>query len=184
MNAKTLFAALVMMLAILQTPGLSAPKSTPPAEKNYIYKTDFSADMNGWTGRDGYGDRPRLEIVNHPDAQGKAVLKIMTNGTLGCGLQFTVPVDIVPGKEYKLSFKLRCSSSTSLTARITQNDFADNGEDVPGWFGIPEEGQSPWRSVEHSFSPTSASIGLEIGVNSKSYEPFELLLSDLTIEAL
>ena len=124
-----------------------------------------------------------LEIVDNPTAHGNQVLKIMTDGNLGCGFQFSVPSDLVPGKDYKLSFKIRSASPEAITARITKNNFAEDGEDVPGWFGVPKNDQSQWRVVEHFFSPTSAKVGIEIAVSSKSYEPFELILGELTIEA-
>lgn len=152
------------------------------AAEQPIYQSEFSKHKDGWSGREGYGQaKPQLQLVDAPDDKEAVSLKVVTDGKLGCGLRCVPPIQLQKGKEYKLTFQIRTSSSVPVTARITNQDFTDFGEDMRNWFKTTSGEANHWVKVERFFTPTTSTIGFEIAAGIKEYEPFDIYIKDVRI---
>ena len=174
--------AIILLATFVPCLPAAGPAKKNPSKAEIAYKVNFADGKEGWRGREGYGRNSQpLLIVDDPDDRAKSVLKIVTDGSKGCGFQFRVPADLETGVDYKLTFRIRAASPIRLSARITTATFAQFGEDVKEWFKIPRDYVNEWIDVEHIFSPIEPSIGLEVAIENEQYEPFELFITDLVI---
>lgn len=177
-NRRTsVFCLALLLLAALFTGSLQAADTV-------VYKSDFASGKDGWRGREGFGSNdPKPILDEDPDRSGNPVLKVIPDGRFGCGLRFVCPGKFVPGNDYRLSFWIRTTAPNSITGRISTADFAQPGEDVDRWFPVIKNVEREWTEVTYIFAPKQPEIGVEIAVEEKEYDPFEILIKDVKITA-
>lgn len=150
-------------------------------EDKAVYASDFSNGLDGWTGREGFGNsKPKLSIeTDDAKEEGKPYCTVITDGKLGCGMVLKPIVSVEEGKEYLLSFWFKNDKASPVTYHLI-NANKGNGESTGSWRGI-RKSEGEWVRVEYSFIPSSDKIGLEIGVSVKDYEPARLCIYDVKI---
>jgi hypothetical protein len=174
--------ASILLAAFVPCLPAAEPDAKTSVKEEIVYKVNYADGKEGWRGREGYGNSSQpLLIVEDPNDRAKSVLKIVTDGSQGCGFQFRVPTDLEIETDYKLTFRIRTASAIKLSARITDTTFTQFGEDVKAWFKIPRNLVNEWIDVEYLFRPIDPSIGLEVAIENEQYEPFELFIADFTI---